>query len=294
MTKTHPVSIASETHGLAGNLVLPEGATQQEPVPGAVVLGGPGPVPLHRYTTEGAKQWPVLWTERLGSGGLAGLCYDQRGSGLSTGVYHEAGWEELYEDARAATEVLAVQPEVGRVAAVAWADGAGFALQLAAEGKVDGLILLAPGYLTAEARYASQMAELAARKGLSDRVVQIRIRQWRGEIEAVMERVAQGEKIAATEIGGRSIHTNLVRFLQVTAFDPAAVAGRVRVPTLILHGEDDPVIRPAESEALAAALGGSVERILYPGQAHFLYRHPQAMADAVDWLRRRLGRTSPS
>lgn len=285
MAKTHPISISNETHGLAGNLVLPEGASQDQPVAGAVVLGGPGPVPLQRYTTEGAKQWPVLWTEALGAANLAGLCYDQRGSGLSSGLYHEAGWEELYDDAKAAIEILAVQPEVKKVVAIAWADGAGFALQLAAEGKVDGLVLLAPGYHTAEARYANQMANLAARKGLSDRVVQIRVNQWRGEIQTVIKRVEQGERVAVTTLGDQPVNTNLVRFLQTVIFDPAPVARQVKVPTLILHGQEDNVVPAAESDALAGALGGPVERRVYPDQAHFLYRHQPAMADAAAWIR---------
>ncbi|MFZ5826217.1 MAG: alpha/beta hydrolase [Bacillota bacterium] len=288
MAKTHPISITNEHHGLAGNLVLPDGATQERPVPGAVVLGGPGPAPLQRYSAEGNRQWPVLWSEAFGAAGLAGLCYDQRGSGLSTGLYHEAAWEGLYDDAKAATEMLAIQPEVGRVAAIAWGEGAGFGLQLAAEGKVDGLILLAPGFLTAEVRYATQMEELAARKGLSDRVVQIRVNQWRSEIESVIKRVEKGETTTVTEVGGQPVTTNLLRFLQTIVFDPAPLAGRVKVPTLILHGEEDTVIRPHESESLAGALGGPVERILYPGQAHFLYRHSQATADAVAWIKRHL------
>lgn len=286
MANTHPISITTETHGLSGNLVLPEGAARERPVSGAVILGGPGPVPLQRYSAEGARQWPVLWSEAFGAAGLAGLCYDQRGSGLSGGLYHEADSGGLYDDAMAATEMLALQPEVGRVTIIAWAEGTGFALQLAAAGKVDGLILLAPGFLTAEVRYAAHMAELAARKGLSDRVVQIRVNQWRSEIESVIKRVEQGQPTALTDIGGQQVATNLVRFLQTVAFDPAEVAGQVKVPTLILHGEADTAIRPDESAALAGALGGPVERILYPGQGHFLYRHPEATADAVAWVNR--------
>jgi len=286
MAKTDPISIANETHGLAGNLVLPDHAAPESPVPGAVVLGGPGPLPLQRYTREGTKNWPVVWSESFGHGGVAGLCFDQRGSGLSSGLYHEADWDELYDDARAAAEMLAVQPEVGRVAAVAWADGAAFALHLAAEGKVQALVLLSPGYLTAEERYAAQMSRLAAQKGLSDRVVQIRVSQWRSEMQALVKRVEQGETTAVTTVGDEQVTTNLVRFLQMTAFDPAPVARQVAVPVLILHGENDSVIPPAESERLAEALGGPVERRLYPGDAHFLYRNQTALRDAADWIKR--------
>lgn len=288
MTKLDTVWIAGEAHGLAGNLVLPAGASPEGRVPGAVVVGGPGPAPLQRYTRDGFKEWPMLWTERLAESGVAGLCYDQRGSGLSGGQYHEADEEDLYADCAAAVEMLRLQPEVGRVAAVAWDDGTSFALRLAAEGRVDALILLAPGFLTAEARYRAQVSALAARKGLSDRVVQIRLRQWQAEVEAIRRRVEAGERVSTSEVGGRRVTTNLLRLLHTLTFDPAEWAGQCKVPVLILHGADDAVIPPGESETLAAALGGPVDRIVYPGQGHFLYRHRQAVQDAADWIRLRL------
>jgi len=287
--KTHPVSIRCETHGLAGNLVLPHDANQAAPVPGVLFPGAPGPLPQVRYSDEGAKQWPVLWSEAFGAAGLAALCYDQRGGGLSSGVYHEADWNSLLEDARAAADVLRLQPEVSRVAAIAWADGCGFALQLAAEGLVHALVLLAPPYHTAEERYAADIAALAARKGLSDRVVRIRVEQWKAELLATAGRVEQGETTSLTELGGgRTVTVNTARFLQAATFNPAALVPRVSVPALLLHGEDDTAVSPSESAAMAQALPGPCERITYPGVAHFVYRDPRAMADAADWLRRTL------
>lgn len=286
--QTHPVSIHCETHGLAGNLVLPEGAAQATPVPGVLFPGEPGPSPQIRYSDEGAKQWPVLWSEALGGAGLAALCYDQRGGGLSSGAYHEADWTGLYADARAAADLLRLQPEVSQVAAVAWGDGCGFALQLAAEGLVQALVLMSPAYHTAEERYTADISALAARRGLSDRVVRIRVDQWKGEVLATARRVEEGETMAMTEVGGRTVLVNLMRFLQTTAFNPAAVLERVTVPVLLLHGQDDTAIPPAESAAMAQALAGPVERIVYPGVAHFLYRHPRAVADAAAWLKRTL------
>ncbi|HWI65584.1 MAG TPA: alpha/beta fold hydrolase [Symbiobacteriaceae bacterium] len=289
MPKLESVAISQDTYGLAGNLVLPDGATAEARVPGAVIIGGAGPLPLQRYTAEGAKNWPVIWTEALAAAGIAGLCYDQRGSGLSTGNYHEADWDALYDDARAAVEMLSVQPEVEGVAAIAWGEGCGFALQLAAEGKVDAIVLMAPAYHTEEERYARSIADLAARKGLSDRVVQVRVNQWKNEILAMARRVQEGETTATVDLGGQPVTTNLVRFLQSVAFDPAPVVARVRVPALLLHGDDDQAIVPAESDEMSRALPGRVERITYSGAAHFLYRHGGAKADAVAWLHKVLG-----
>lgn len=289
MPRTEPISIASETHGLAGNLVLPDGASADAPVPAALIVGGPGPLPLERYSKEGAKNWPVLWTEGLGARGVAGLCYDQRGSGLSSGLYHEADWEALYEDTRAAADMLRLQPEIGKVAAVAWADGCAFALQLAAEGAVDALVLLAPAYHTAEERYARSIRDLAARKGLSERVVQVRINQWKDEIMNTARRVQAGETTSTMDLGGREVTTNLVRFLQGMAFDPAPVAAAVATPVLLLHGLQDTAIAPDESAAMQAALPGPVHRITYPSQAHFLYRHSPSVQDTAEWILRTLG-----
>lgn len=284
---TYPISIASETYSLAGTLVLPEGASSAARVPAAVIVGGPDPLPLQRREQDGTKNWPLRWAEAFGAAGVGCLCYDQRGSGESGGLYADADWDDLYDDAAAAAELLALQPEVSEVAAVAWADAAGFALRLAAEGKVKRLILLAAGACTAEARYSEQVRRLAASRGLSERVVELRVRQWRAQVQALRERVAAGTHIAETDIGGRRIVTNLRRLLAVSEFDPAAAARQVQAPVLLLHGGADTVVPPHESERLAAALPGPVERRVYPEEGHFLYRSDRAMADAVDWMNRR-------
>ena len=289
MPKTHPLSIACETHGLAGNLVLPDKVSAEAPAIGAIFPGGPGPAPEQRYTPEGAKRWPVLWSESFGGAGLAALCYDQRGSGLSTGTYHEADFEDLYEDARAAAEMLKVQPEVSKTAAVAWGEGCAFALRLAAEGLVQALVLMAPAYHTEAERYAASIRALAAKKGLSDRVVQVRVGQWQAEMAEIARQVEQGQITAETDLSGTRVTINRKRFLQNAAFDPAQWAAKVKVPALILHGSDDAVILPGESEALAEAWQGPVHRIVYKGQAHFLYRHAPAMRDAAAWLKQTLG-----
>jgi len=285
MPRTCPISITADSHGLAGNLVLPDQASPESPVPGAVVLGGPGPLPLQRYSPQGAKQWPVLWTEALAAAGIAGLCYDQRGSGLSTGLYHEADWDALYDDALAAVEMLRAQPEVIQVAAIAWADGCHFALQMAAQGKVDALILLAPGFYTAEERYTQNIRSLASRRGLSERVVQLRVQQWRRSIEEALDLVKQGHCISTVQLGeGQQVQTNLVRFLTGIAFDPSLLLPHVKVPVLLLHGEQDAVIPPDESQMMAAHLPGPHDRITYRGINHFIYRYSGPMKDGAAWL----------
>jgi pimeloyl-ACP methyl ester carboxylesterase len=55
------------------------------------------------------------------------------------------------------------------------------------------------------------------------------------------------------------------RTIKLPAGGPAAI----RVPTLVIHGEDDPLIRPAASRALARQIPGA-RLITYPGVGHGL------------------------
>jgi hypothetical protein len=74
--------------------------------------------------------------------------------------------------------------------------------------------------------------------------------------------------------------------LGVNPFDhnPVEYAARVEVPTLLLYGEHDPWILPAEQDALAAALRGPVSLVRFPGQGHggpYVYADPARWDEAV-------------
>lgn len=61
------------------------------------------------------------------------------------------------------------------------------------------------------------------------------------------------------------------------AHNPIDYAARVEAPTLLLYGEHDPWILPAEREALLAALRGPVEVVVFPQQGHggpYVYNDP--------------------
>lgn len=113
---------------------------------------------------------------------------------------------------------------------------------------------MATPFYTAEERFTREIRQLAARRGLSERVVQLRLNQWRRQMDAVARQVAGGEKTTSVKVGEHETMLNLARFLQNTRFDPAAVLAQVHVPVLVLHGEDDRVIPPQESAELISAL----------------------------------------
>jgi uncharacterized protein len=284
VSRHHPFVIPRGAYTLAGSLMLPPDAAPDRPVPTAVFVGGPGPAPLTRYSDQGALRWPMAWGQVFVAEGIAVLAYDQRGGGVSSGEYATADRDDLFAEALEVVQMARAQPETAATAAVGWADGAAFALDLAARGEVDAAVLLSVPFLTAEVRYERQMRDLARRGGFSERVVAIRLERWRAEMASVARKVAEGDAYSVQEVGGRPVTLNLSRFLQTSNFDPAALVPSVNCPILLLHGEEDAIIASEESAMLAGELHAPCRRITYPGVQHFLYRHPEAASDAARWL----------
>ncbi|NTW03271.1 MAG: alpha/beta fold hydrolase [Oscillochloris sp.] len=66
--------------------------------------------------------------------------------------------------------------------------------------------------------------------------------------------------------------------------NPISYASSVYVPTLLLYGERDPWVQSSEREAMAAALRGPVELVIFPGQGHtcpYVYGDPDHWDAAV-------------
>ncbi|WP_029145732.1 prolyl oligopeptidase family serine peptidase [Microbacterium luticocti] len=65
---------------------------------------------------------------------------------------------------------------------------------------------------------------------------------------------------------------------------PLSRPERFRVPVLLLQGEDDPVVPPAQAEAIRAALaarGIPHALVMYPGESHG-FRRPDTVADVLE------------
>ena len=67
--------------------------------------------------------------------------------------------------------------------------------------------------------------------------------------------------------------------------------GDIDVPTLVLHGAEDPLVPPRASAPFAAL--DCVDRKLYPGLRHEIHNEPeqdQVLSDIADWLDNNLSR----
>ncbi|MBB4940143.1 pimeloyl-ACP methyl ester carboxylesterase [Streptosporangium album] len=82
-----------------------------------------------------------------------------------------------------------------------------------------------------------------------------------------------------SDIGRRSYERNpgtpegdaRQRAAVIVSGDRRRALAKVRIPTLVLHGEDDPVIRLKAGQATAAAIPGA-QLVTYPGMGHDLPR----------------------
>jgi fermentation-respiration switch protein FrsA (DUF1100 family) len=98
---------------------------------------------------------------------------------------------------------------------------------------------------------------------------------------------------SAREVAARMYPWLPVRFLMRHPFDSLARAPLLKVPALILIGEDDTLITPPHSRRLAAAWGGPVDVIAFPGFGHNdIHMNPRYDAAIRAFLERHLQRAA--
>ncbi len=134
---TREVSFDNERAGvrLAGTLTIPEG---KGPFPAVVFVSGSGPQNRDEEIL-GHRPFFVL-ADYLARRGIAGIRYDDRGVGGSTGVFQTATTFDFADDAQAALDFLAGQPEIDarRVGVIGHSEGAIVASVLAARAAEKG------------------------------------------------------------------------------------------------------------------------------------------------------------
>ena len=84
---------------------------------------------------------------------------------------------------------------------------------------------------------------------------------------------------------GLELDGNYLRTAQAVYAEETAE--RYKGPVLILHGEEDDVVPPADSVNMAKRYA-DCELLLIPGETHHFDRHPEQMRETIlNWMRRR-------
>ena len=78
-----------------------------------------------------------------------------------------------------------------------------------------------------------------------------------------------------------SIDTLMKQGVAIQAFDSFDRLSQIRAPTLIIHGDIDRLIPPANGDVLAASIAGA-EKLTLEGAAHmFFWEQPEKTADTI-------------
>ena len=256
---------------LAGTLTTPKG---DWPFPAVVLVTGSGPQDRDE-SILGHKPFRVI-ADHLTKNGIAVLRYDDRGYGLSEGVFANATIEAFARDAEAAVAFLRTRPEVaaGRIGMIGHSEG-GIVAPIVAVNNSDlaYVVLLAgpalPGsdilelqtelILTANGVDAEEVARtMDAQK----KVFAILKRgddeaNTREELEKVLtaqlnemsdeERQSMG--ITEESIGIQIETLTSPWFRHFVNYDPIPVLRQLTCPILALFGEKDLQVPPAENIA---------------------------------------------
>jgi hypothetical protein len=240
---------------LAGTLVLPS---------------GPGPHPavvfVHGSGAEG--RWASRYlARRFAERGVAGLIWDKRGVGESTGAWTEAGFEDLAADAAAAVAFLRGRPEIDpqRVGIHGHSQGGTIAPMVAVRGEVDFVIASAAAGVPMADSEIYSVENFLEVSTLPEAEAKIARDYVRALVE-VAYREAPRETLDAAAARARG-HAwffeppvpddSYWRFSpRIADFDPLAWWSQVRAPVLLVYGSADERV-PVEPSR--AAIVGAIE-----------------------------------
>lgn len=270
---------------LAGTLTLPEG---KGPFPAAVMITGIGAQDRDQ-SLLGHKPFLVI-ADALTRAGLAVLRVDDRGTGKSTGSFAEATSADFARDALAGLHYLKSRAEIDpeRIGLIGHSEGGLVAPMVAAgEGRelVAFAVLIAPPAVPLDEVILHQSRLMAQAEGAAEAEREIgdqltraalrivagnwapaerkqQLREAAAHAWGVMSppaRAASGASLEALQQRIESLDTPWMRYL--VARDPAVELQAMTCPTLVLFGQKDLQVDPAQNEPplrKAFADGGKV------------------------------------
>jgi alpha/beta superfamily hydrolase len=249
------------------------------PVAAALLITGSG-----RVNRDGDARLPGRRMLRIGvdravavalaDAGVSTLRYDKRGVGGSSGDYLRVDMDGRRADARAALGWLASRSGGLPVFAVGYSEGAWYAAEMAADGVIDGAVLVACAALPGEQVLAWQTKMIIARLPLPARAI------WRitrtDAVRSQQKRVARIKATRADVMRIQGVRFNARWFRDFIAYDPAPVLARIEVPVLAITGGQDVQVPPSDVAAIGRLVRGPFEGHVVDDLSHLLRADPRS------------------
>jgi hypothetical protein len=268
------VTIPAYGFGLKGTLSQP--ASKPSPTfrfPALVLVGGPEPVDREE-SVAGVPVFGQL-ASALADAGFIVIRYDNRGVGQSGGRADTANLSDYADDAGAVVDFLKRRKDVdpARIAMLGYGEGGAVASVAASRGgSIAALVLVAAPGVTGGALALEQQTRLLARLNIPE-----------AEKNAKLQLQQKLHLALITGTGLEALPADLVRrsdtpwFRSFLVYDPARVVKNVGQPILVVHGELDREILPANADKLAAVAkarkgraGEATKLVKIPGINHLL------------------------
>ena len=273
------VAFTNRTVTISGTLVLP-----RTPPPHAVVIFAAG------GTAAGTREMFRHFAEFFALHGVAGLIYDKRGLGRSSGDWLRAGFDDLADDVLAGVRLLKTRPDIDahRIGLMG-ASQSGWIVALAASKSEEVAFIISQsgsGVGVEEQELYRAEAWLRA-DGFSEREIEDAMKFIRQRYQCAVsgegwDALAEVEREASKKswfayTGGHAgkDHPSWHFWRLIRGFDPVPALEKVHCPVLAVLGGKDTFL-PAEKsariwqEALAKAGNKDVTIRVYPDGDHSL------------------------
>lgn len=238
---------------LAGTLFLPSSGNKH---PAVVYIAGSG---------DATRGDGSFLADRLARSGIAALAYDKRGTGQSTGDWHQGGFNELADDAIAALRALQGRSDidVGRTGFVCQSQGcwvapialrraapahflvaqSGPGVSVAAEDlDYYRVTLRSQGFGEPQIREAFEMV-------MTDQRVSLGKASW-DELQQAIDRFRERPWFKSLGYEPAPVTAPIRTFdSHALAYDPAADIDAIRIPSLWIYGDADTIIPVQDSIA---------------------------------------------
>jgi hypothetical protein len=268
------VTIPAYGFGLMATLSQP--ASKPSPAfrfPAIVLVGGSEPID-REAAVAGVPVFGQL-ASALADAGFIVVRYDKRGVGQSGGRTDTANLSDFADDAGAVVDFLKRRKDVdpARIAMLGYGEGGAVASVAASRGgSIAALVLVAaPGVTGGALALEQQMLMLA------------RLNTPEAERNAKLQLQQKLHLALITGTGLESVPADLRQradtpwFRSFLVYDPAKVVKNLEQPILIVHGDLDREILPANADKLAAIArarrgpaGAAVKLVKLPGVNHLL------------------------
>ncbi len=244
---------------LHGTLALPEG---EGPFPAAVIIAGSGPTDRDGNAPGGLNsRMYALLAEGLAARGIASLRYDKRGLPSTQGAFDMAitTVNDFATDALEAAKAMTSRGDIGPVYLVGHSEGGSLAILAATAGApVRGLVLVS----TMGRPFTVVLREQLAKQLPPPMLAQFDT-AWATYV-TTDDSVAYPPVLASLFV---PVNRKFVQSWEsVSAVDLVA---SLEHPVLVVQGETDVQVTPADARALASARAG-VTLVLLPGVNHVL------------------------